>query len=148
MQTRRLITIMTLIAFLPLAVGCSATRTVALDSDPASADVISKLQSGEPVKILGYTRASGGYRRWDGHARVATADSLEFGPGPSNTKSSAAGAPGFRLPIEDVISVDVAEPDAGATTAVVVLVVLAAGAVVLAVVGAAMANSFDGMGME
>lgn len=144
MQTRRLITVLTLIAFLPVAAGCSRTRAVTLDSDPASADALSQLRSGEPVKISGYTRASGGYRKWDGHAQMATADSLEFVPVSSETKPSAVGASQFRLPVDDVISVDVAEHDSEATTVVVILSVLAVGAVALAVVGAAMASSFEG----
>jgi len=79
MRSRQLITVFTLISFLLVlfvVAGCSKSRRLEFDSDPASAGATEQLQDGQPVQISGYTRLSDGYRDFDGHVWFAAPDSL------------------------------------------------------------------------
>ena len=134
MQNRRLITPLTLIAFLPFAAACSTTRTVPVGSDPAPSTAVLELQAGELVEISGYARVSDGYRDWNGHVRMAAPDSLEFVPRSSSTKSASEAAVRFRLPFGEVASLSVATPDWAATRVVTVVTVLVVGAAITATV--------------
>jgi hypothetical protein len=138
MQYRRLITALTLISFLPVAAGCSKSRLVEIDSDPASAGAVSGLQAGEPMQISGYTRASDGYRDFDGQVQLAGPDSLTFVPEQSPTK--AARTP-FTISCDDVTSVTLTVPDKGRTRAAVTLTVLVVGAAVATAVVTASVKS-------
>jgi hypothetical protein len=145
MQNRRLITVLALIAFLPVAAGCSTTRTVPVGTDPAAAEAVAELQAGAQVKISGYTRTSDGYHDWNGEVRMAAPDSLEFIPASNRAVSASEAAARFRLPSEEVASLTVVEPDTAATVVTVIVSLLAVGAVVTAIVAVGVSNSFDGM---
>jgi hypothetical protein len=128
MQHRRLITAMTLVAFLPLAAGCSNTRTVPIGSDPSAAEAVAEFQAGESLEISGFARASDGYRDWDGQVRMVAPDSLEFIPEPHSTKPASDAR--FRLPCEEVTSLSVVVPDWAATRVATVVTVLVVGAAI------------------
>ena len=131
MRFRRLITVMTLTAFLPIAAGCSTTKTYAVGTDPFASGAVQMLLAGETLEIAGYTRTSDGHRKFRGHVRLIT----------SNSDDDAT----FTLPCNDVASVDVLIPDAGKTRLAATMTVLAVGA---AVTGVAIAAAIDSGNMD
>ena len=81
MHARRAISLLTLLAFLPLATGCSTQKAVAPETDPVTPDEVTPdeaLLVDSRVRIEGYTTHSDGFRDWAGFVRAATPDSLEF----------------------------------------------------------------------
>jgi len=126
MNGHKWIALITLVAFLPVATGCSSTRTMTLAGPLEDADAVRD--------IAGYTDRDGVRHDWKGQVRFAGADSLEFtkpggdpfahGPRPEVT---------LRLARADVVSLEVLEPDATATAMVVLLVFAAVVSAVLVV---------------
>lgn len=143
MRTQRLITAMTLIAFLPIAAGCSTTRTYEVGTDPSASGAVQMLLAGETLEIAGYTRASDGHRKFRGHVRLITQDTLEFIPGNSSSKPDDNAT--FTLACNDVTSVDVLIPDVGRTRFATTVTLLAVGA---AVTGVAIAAAIDSGNMD
>ena len=129
MNTRRLIAVLTLIAFLPATTACSASRTVRLDEDPSEDKTAARLAAGEAVEIGGYTRVDDGFRSWRGFVRTTPPDSLAFESRPPEGAPSVS----FRLARTDVISIDTREFSQGRTTALVLVSMTIVG---LAIVGA------------
>jgi hypothetical protein len=131
MNYRRLITSLTLIAFLPLAIGCSTSTTsvVDLNSDPETSQPIAQLEDGEPLRISGYTRVSDGYRDFRGFVHLASPDSVQFLKDPDGST--------FELSRADIVSVVAVLPkhltrrqkEVAVTVSVFVVVVGAAAAV-------------------
>lgn len=81
MGFHRAISIVTLTAFLPLALGCSrdpaqVVRNDVEGSEPGGAG--SWPGDEGPVSIVGYTDRAGLYVEWDGKVRAIVPDSLEF----------------------------------------------------------------------
>ena len=76
MNYQRVISLGTLLCFLPLAVGCSTQRTIELDSDPATTAEV--LDIDQPTTIRGFTTRSNGYQKWNGHVQATSPDSLLF----------------------------------------------------------------------
>jgi hypothetical protein len=134
---------MTLTAFLPIAAGCSTTKTYAVGTDPFASGAVQMLLAGETLEIAGYTRTSDGHRKFRGHVRLITQDTLEFIPG--NPASNSDDDATFTLPCNDVASVDVLIPDAGKTRLAATMTVLAVGA---AVTGVAIAAAIDSGNMD
>lgn len=138
MNVRRLIAMVILVAFLPAATGCSASRTIRLDEDPAHDETTVGFRSGEAVEINGYTRPDDGFRSWRGFVQTVPPDSLTFESRPPEGIPSVS----FRLARTDVISIDAREFSAAGTTALVAACLLAAGLAVSAIIGYQMSQSF------
>ena len=130
MQTRTLISVLTLIAFLPLATGCSSPQTVRVENDPAADETAVRLNEGKPVEIVGYSTWSDGYESWRGTVFLASPDSLEFVPDWSVRGQEKSERRRFRVPRHEVATLDVVRPD-GAKTVAVVAVVVATLAIVM-----------------
>jgi hypothetical protein len=113
MNARSLIVLLILITFLPAATGCSASRTIRLDEDPADNESAVRFQSGEAVEVNGYTRPDDGFRSWRGFVQTVPQDSLAFESRPPEGMPSIS----FRLARTDVISIDAREYSQGRTTA-------------------------------
>jgi hypothetical protein len=138
MRYRRLITAITLIAFLPLSTGCSKSRTVGVSDEPTGSSSSSRLHAGESVAISGYTRADDGFRAWDGRVRLAHPDSLEF----EATTPSGEPVSRFVLHASEVTSIRAVETDKVATTILVATSLLAIGGAVVAATFAAAMDDF------
>ena len=82
MPFRRVISVLTLAAFLPLAMGCTNRRTIEFDSDPSSPD--NELPKYESFEIEGYTLSNGQHFEWSGYVVLVDADSVLFTPKPSS----------------------------------------------------------------
>ena len=126
-----MIHLITLIAFLPLAVGCSSqkTRTLFLDSDPDSASVIP--DSDKPVRIIGYSLRADGFHEWDGFVQAAPPDYLLFSREEVEADALIVAGSTFHLLRADVLSLRVHKPEHG-RTAIGIVLVLGAIAVVVA----------------
>lgn len=108
MTARRLISLVTLLSFLPLAVGCSSQKSIALDSNPGSeAD---PLRGGKSVRISGYTSTVNGYQEWSGAVRAAQSDSLQFSRRAGSTVHESRS---LRLPRAEVISLSTTDTHFG-----------------------------------
>jgi len=124
MRFHRTISIVSLVAFLPFAVGCSSQRTVRLDSDPGDASTSDA--SSQPTKISGYTTVDSEFHVWHGQMSAVGADSLEFTraqPGPGGNSPRARDHPGdeiFRLAKSHVASVDVVDSQPVRTVVLVI----------------------------
>ena len=70
MRARSILAVLTLVAFLPVATGCAATRTAWVHDDFVTDSTTAKLAAGDEVWITGYTTRSDGFRRWEGHVSV------------------------------------------------------------------------------
>ncbi|RKZ16695.1 hypothetical protein DRQ53_05620 [bacterium] len=139
MQTRRLLTLLTLIAFLPLALGCSNRYSVTAESDPAESTAAATLQAGESVNISGYTRPSDGYRDWSGQVRLAAVDSLEF----VRQATDADPASRFVLSAAEVSSLSVVEPNNTGTTLLVTASILVVAGTIFLIAFAQAMNSMS-----
>lgn len=131
MNARRLLALVILIAFLPAATGCSASRTIRLDEDPADNETATRSRSGEAIEVNGYTRPDDGFRSWRGFVQTVPPDSLAFESRPPDGIASVT----FRLARTDVISIDAREFSAAGTTVLVSACLLAAGLAVMAYIG-------------
>ena len=146
MQTRRLFTTLTLIAFLPIAAGCSTTRSFDVGTDPSASAVVQVLLAGDSIEITGYTRASDGHRDFHGQIRLATQDTFELTPAfRAASPTIATDDQPLTIPCRDLKSVDIAVPDAGKTRLATAVTILAVGA---AVTGAVVAASISSGNMD
>lgn len=136
MNVHRAICVLVLITFLPLAVGCSKTRVVALGDDPASSGTHSKFASGEAIEVYGYTRTDEGFREWRGYVQAVPPDSLQFTQKREYRKPE--GARPFRLALTDLVSLDAREFSPVKTSLVVFTGALIVG---VAIAGAIIAAS-------
>ena len=67
MNARRAISLLTLLAFLPLATGCATQKTAAPATDPVIPDELTPdeaLLRHTQVRIEGYTTQSNGFHEW------------------------------------------------------------------------------------
>lgn len=144
MRTRSAISLLTLIAFLPLAAGCSTSRTSYVQDDVVTDETTAKLASGERVWITGYTTRIDGHHRWKGHVATAGSDSLEFEPRSRESDSwRSPEAPAFRIARTDVVSLEVETAD-GPRTAGVVALAVAIGAIALTIMlASAVSDAFE-----
>lgn len=118
MRYRSLISVVSLLAFLPVAAGCANHTTSFIQDDLVTDETTAKLADGDEVWISGYTTRIGGYHRWRGHVSYVGADSLEFlRSDPTTNSSRETEGARFRLARADVISLEVATSDDVATTA-------------------------------
>jgi hypothetical protein len=136
MRAARLIHLLVLIAFLPVATGCSKTSVMAVESDPDSAQ--EQFPASERIRIDGYALAGGEQVDWLGYVTIGPPDSLRFTPeilDPKKKSGMFGQSPPnpnqlpttFTLPLGDVHSLSVVEPDRPRTilTAGVAILVLA-----------------------
>jgi hypothetical protein len=147
MQIRSAISILVLLAFLPVAVGCSAQRTSYIRDDPVTDETTARLAAGQEVWVSGYTTRTGGFQRWRGEVVAAGPDSLEFQP--SNRESNTWREPGaqpFRLARADVVSLEVETVDGGKTVALVALAVGALAIVMVVALAHGIAEGFESAG--
>ena len=110
MHRQRVISVVTLATFLPLAVGCSSHRTMDLDSDPVAADVWLTEQGW--VKIAGHQLRDGEFHGWEGEVRAAPPDSLEFRRvviDRSNPYSDSSSLERIRVPRSEVARLELVE---------------------------------------
>ena len=122
MTARRLISLLTLTAFLPLAVGCSSQKVIPLDSDPESdTDPLAK---GKAIAISGYTTTANGYQSWNGAVQTAPPDSLQFSRAITSGNAAPVEESTLTIARTDVNSLSVTDMHWGRTVA------LAFGAVV------------------
>jgi hypothetical protein len=133
MTYRKWINLCTLLAFLPLAVGCSGTRTLMVKDDPADSEVGARYQAGEPVDISGYTRPDDGFREWSGYVQTIPPDSLLFTPKREYKQDEAAAT--FRLAKSDVVSLAAREYSSGKTMGLVFALIAIGGIIALAIIG-------------
>ena len=113
MHTRRVISLLTLLSFLPLAVGCSKLSTVPISSNPGADSEVVSLD--EPIRIKGYKTPPDTVHEWDGYVRQV-GDNLEFYE--VNWKSGRPAPmrpPSFSLARADVVSLTVKQKDGGRT---------------------------------
>jgi hypothetical protein len=131
MKRQRWTTLFVLLVFLPVAAGCSTSRTMRIEADPRESEAAASFQAGDPIEITGYTRPDDGFRAWSGIVQKVPPDSLQFRPVREYKKPEPG--PPFRLAMTDVISIDAKVPSAGKTTGLV-LGVIAFGGIVAAVI--------------
>jgi hypothetical protein len=96
MRFHQAISVLTLIAFLPLAFGCSITRTASVSkSSQVGRDGRHVVEFAEPIEIQGYTDRSEQYHEWKGTVQAAGLDSLQFSRqlGPPRSARGYANAP-------------------------------------------------------
>lgn len=111
--------------------GCSKSLSIDPNSDPGQSSAPASFDSGEPVKISGYTRVSDGYRRWKGTVRLSAPDSLAFAPSSTHHREP------FVLHSSEVASFDMIVPDKSRTATartVAAFVAIAGGAAVAYVI--------------
>lgn len=111
MRFRRLICLMTLLSFIPLAAGCSSQKVIPLHSDPGSG--ADPLREGKSLSISGYTSHEDGYQMWRGTIRTAPPDSLLLRKKAASTSREAAT---LQLARAEVISVSVTDMHWGRST--------------------------------
>ena len=131
MNLRRPISLFVLLAFIPLSVGCSTSRTLLVQADPADSQAHTRFRAGEPVEISGYTRPDDGFRDWRGYVQSVPPDSLQF----FQESRSRNLAPPFRLAVSDVISIDACEFSPGKTAGFVVGLLAVGGIIAIAIIG-------------
>lgn len=115
MDVRRCVSLVVLVTFLPLALGCSSSRTVAIGQDPDSL-----LERSDEQRIVGYTTADGEHHSWLGLIESVAGDSLRFTPAPLSGIPEEEWPPPFRMARADVRSVDIGD-DSGAFVALLVI---------------------------
>jgi hypothetical protein len=123
MRFHRAINILTLAAFLPLAVGCSTQKAVTPETDPAVPAEVTPDEAfllSSQVRIEGYTTNSDGFREWQGFVQAAAPDSLEFFEQTRSANAPPIAGSSFRLQRADVVSLRVPPPDDNAVAIVVV----------------------------
>lgn len=124
MNISRPLRLITLVTFLPLATGCSTTRSIAIGDDPGGAE--DPLRTEERLAVTGYLDAEGGRQDWNGFVQAAGVDSLEF----TRVRRARGNAPpraevlSLRLARNEVSGLLVDEPQKGRTSLLVVGVVL------------------------
>lgn len=132
----RALSLITLIAFVPLATGCSTVRSLPIPDDPGGEG--DPLRAEEPLAITGYTDVRGTDHDWNGFVQAAGADSLEF-TGPVRFEGDVhltgeSGQPSLRLARGEVTRVEIRQPHAGWTRLLAGIVALGMIAVVVMVV--------------
>lgn len=105
MKTRRAISLVLIFAICVSTSACSTSSSVDLTADPTGSETMERLESGEEIRISGYTRVSDGHRDWNGHAQLAPPDSIQFTPGSSTTSSRPRMS--FKLHRAEIASLDV-----------------------------------------
>ena len=139
MRFHRVISVLTLAAFLPLAAGCVTRRTFEIESDPSALHQI--LSEDGRLEIDAYTLQDGRHFDWPGYVAPVGADSVLFTPRlvqsdvkpatlGTTRKGAAAGTEPFTLDVQGLRSVDVLEEDSmrtmmlvtGGVAAILVLV--------------------------
>jgi len=114
MSNRRLLSALTLVAFLPLAIGCSSTRTTSMQDDASEAERM--LGSGKPVDVSAVIDRTGKRHEWEGTVRLVSPDVLEF------SREAYTGQPAktVRLARQDVQAFESTHFSGGKTTLLVV----------------------------
>ena len=100
MNTRRSISLVLVLTLTMATSACSTTTTVDLQSDPSDSAVRTQFESGQEIKVAGYTRVSDGHRDWKGLVQLAPPDSVQFTP------SSRSYRDDFKLSRSDLASID------------------------------------------
>ena len=143
MRSRAFVSVLTLVTFLPIAVGCSSGHSYTLADDPVTREVTATLRSGDPVRISGFTTLTDGPREWRGVVSLVEADSLEFAPRVLASQTSAAKAESFRLAREEVVSLEVIQADGTKTVATAALVLVGVLAVLFVLLLKGLNEAFD-----
>ena len=136
MRCHRSVSVLTLVTFLPIAVGCSTQATRQIHSAPDDPDPSADESwlGEEPVKIAGYTDRNDQFHEWEGRVRAVLPDSLEFTrevpdgywPYP-DTSLRPKQAECLRLHREEVVSLRVVEIDGERTGSLLLAIGLVVG---------------------
>jgi len=131
MHARRVISLVTLLAFLPLATGCASHKVIPLDSDPDPA--ADPLEAGKAIAITAYTTHAEGTQSWHGTVQAAPPDSLQFSKKVTSGNASAVETSTLTLTLAraDVKSLSVTGTDSGRSVALATAIIVACGAVVV-----------------
>jgi hypothetical protein len=127
MGARRVISLVTLLAFLPLATGCSSHKAIPLDSDPDPA--ADPLEAGKAIAITGYTTHAEGTQSWHGTVQAAPPDSLQFSKKVTSGNASALETSTLTLARADVKSLSVTGTHWGRSVVLATAIIVACGAV-------------------
>ena len=133
MLTRRIITALTLAAFVSATPGCAGRVTLPVDTDFTKKPSVNRAH--DPVQIAGYTTADSGKQDWKGWVRATSIDSLEFFRGAPSGRQTGNRPESFRLARAEVVSLEMIEQGDNTTALVIGLVAasVAMTAIVIAV---------------